>query len=49
MKDADIDYSDIPPLDKTFFTKATAAWPPSKTQLTIRLDADLTGESGPAE
>ena len=41
MKDADIDYSDIPPLDKTFFTKATTAWPPSKTQLTIRLDADV--------
>jgi hypothetical protein len=30
MKDADIDYSDIPPLDKTFFTKATTAWPPPK-------------------
>ena len=41
MTDADIDYSDIPPLDKTFFTKAAAAWPPAKTQLTIRLDADV--------
>jgi uncharacterized protein (DUF4415 family) len=41
MKDADIDYSDIPPLDKTFLTKATIAWPPVKTQLTIRLDADV--------
>ena len=41
MKDADIDYSDIPPLDKSFFTKATAAWPPAKKQLTIRLDADV--------
>jgi uncharacterized protein (DUF4415 family) len=41
MRDADIDYSDIPPLDKSFFTKATAAWPPTKTQLTIRLDADV--------
>jgi uncharacterized protein (DUF4415 family) len=41
MKDADIDYSDIPPLDKSFFTKATAAWPPVKKQLTIRLDADV--------
>jgi uncharacterized protein (DUF4415 family) len=41
MKDADIDYSDIPPLDKAFFTKATVAWPPAKTQLTIRLDADV--------
>jgi uncharacterized protein (DUF4415 family) len=41
MKDAEIDYSDIPPLDKSFFTKATEAWPPAKKQLTIRLDADV--------
>ena len=36
-----IDYSDIPPLGDEFFTKATAAWPPAKQQLTIRLDADV--------
>ena len=41
MKDAEIDYSDIPPLDKSFFTRATEAWPPAKQQLTIRLDADV--------
>jgi uncharacterized protein (DUF4415 family) len=41
MKDAEIDYSDIPPLDKSFFTKATEAWPPAKQQLTIRLDTDV--------
>ncbi len=41
MKDADIDYSDIPPLDKEFLKKATANWPPAKKQLTIRLDADV--------
>ncbi len=41
MKGADIDYSDIPRLDKTFFKKATVAWPPEKKQLTIRLDADV--------
>ena len=41
MKDTDIDYSDIPPLDRSFFTKATVAWPPVKKQLTIRLDADV--------
>ena len=41
MKDTEIDYSDIPPLDKSFFTKATEAWPPAKQQLTIRLDADV--------
>ena len=36
-----IDYSDIPPLGEDFFKKATVAWPPSKQQLTIRLDADV--------
>ena len=41
MRGADIDYSDIPPLDKKFLKKATAAWPPVKRQLTIRLDADV--------
>jgi uncharacterized protein (DUF4415 family) len=41
MKDSDIDYSDIPPLGKSFFTTATVAWPPVKKQLTIRLDADV--------
>jgi uncharacterized protein (DUF4415 family) len=41
MTDAEIDYSDIPRLDKSFLTKATTVWPPTKTQLTIRLDADV--------
>ena len=41
MRDADIDYSDIPALDRTFLKKATTAWPPAKKQLTIRLDADV--------
>jgi uncharacterized protein (DUF4415 family) len=41
LRESGIDYSDIPPLDKTFLTKATAAWPPVKRQLTIRLDADV--------
>jgi uncharacterized protein (DUF4415 family) len=40
-KYAEIDYSDIPPLDKSFFRKATEAWPPPKQQLTIRLDTDV--------
>jgi hypothetical protein len=31
MKDSEIDYSDIiPPLDKSFYTKATQAWPPAE-------------------
>src|SRR5665213_1685517 len=41
MKDSEIDYSDIPALDKTFLKKAAVAWPPTKQQLTIRLDADV--------
>lgn len=41
MSDADIDYSDIPPLDKAFLKKATTPWPPVKKQLTIRLDEDV--------
>src|SRR5438445_13189975 len=36
-----VDYSDIPLLGDEFFTKATQAWPPTKQQLTIRLDADV--------
>jgi uncharacterized protein (DUF4415 family) len=36
-----INYSDIPPLGDESFTKATTAWPPTKKQLTIRLDADV--------
>jgi uncharacterized protein (DUF4415 family) len=41
MRDAEIDYSDIPPLDKTFLKKATTPWPPVKKQLTIRVDSDV--------
>jgi uncharacterized protein (DUF4415 family) len=41
MKNAEIDYSDIPPLDKSFLKKATTAWPLVKKQLTIRIDADV--------
>lgn len=37
-----IDYSDIPELDDNFFKHATQVpWPPNKSQLTIRLDADV--------
>jgi len=41
LHDREIDYTDIPPLDKRFLKKATTAWPPAKKQLTIRLDADV--------
>jgi len=39
MKDADIDYSDMPPLGKTYLTKATVAWPPIKKKPTTRLES----------
>ena len=41
MKESDIDYSDIPPLGDEFFERAKVAWPPTKKQLTIRLDTDV--------
>ena len=41
LKDSEIDYSDIPALDKSFFSKATEAWPPTKQQVTVRLDTDV--------
>lgn len=40
MKDSEIDYSDIPPLDKDFFKKAIL-WPGTKKQITLRLDPDV--------
>ena len=41
MGDEDIDFSDIPELDASFFRKARVVVPPKKQQLTIRLDADV--------
>jgi len=41
LNDANIDYSDSPPLGDEFFEKITVPWPPSKKQLTIRLDEDV--------
>ena len=43
MKDKDIDYSDIPALDNSFFTRPTVQWPPAKQQVTVRLDTDVLG------
>jgi len=41
MTDKDIDYSDIPALDNSFFTRPTVQWPPAKQQVTVRLDKDI--------
>ncbi|KXU90212.1 3-oxoacyl-ACP synthase [Caballeronia megalochromosomata] len=40
MKDADIDFSDIPELDDAFFEQAELHVPP-KQAVTMRLDADV--------
>lgn len=40
MKDSEIDYSDIPQLEKDFFKKAVL-WPGTKQQITLRLDPDI--------
>ncbi len=41
MTDADIDTSDIPPLDENFFANARLRMPKRKESITIRLDADV--------
>ena len=41
LRDANIDYSDIPALDAAFFRDARVVVPPGKKQLTVRLDADV--------
>jgi uncharacterized protein (DUF4415 family) len=40
MKDAEIDYSEIPKLAPEFFKEAIR-WPGPKQQITIRLDPDV--------
>lgn len=41
MRDGDIDYSDIPKLDKSFWKTAKLVMPEPKDRLTIRLDHDV--------
>ena len=41
MTDADIDYSDIPKLDKSFWKTARLSMPEPKDRLTIRVDHDV--------
>lgn len=40
-KDSEIDYSEIPELDREFFQKAVLRMPEPKTTVTIRLDRDV--------
>jgi uncharacterized protein (DUF4415 family) len=41
MSDEDIDTSDIPPLDESFFKEAELKMPRAKPAITIRLDPDV--------
>jgi uncharacterized protein (DUF4415 family) len=41
MKDEEIDYSDIPELDETFFEKAVIVLPQPKASVSIRLDQEV--------
>jgi len=41
MSDAEIDTSDIPPLDENFFANAEVRMPKRKESITIRLDPDV--------
>ena len=43
MSDAEIDTSDIPPLDQNFFANAEIRMPKRKESITIRLDPDVLG------
>lgn len=40
LKDDDIDYSEIPPLDDRYFAEAVV-WPGTKKQVTLRIDPDV--------
>ncbi|MGA2654817.1 MAG: BrnA antitoxin family protein [Gammaproteobacteria bacterium] len=41
MTDQDIDYSDIPELDDSFFSRMTVETPHVKESVTLRLDHDV--------
>ena len=41
MPDADINCSDVPALDKNFFSRAKVRMPKNKKAVSLRLDADV--------
>ncbi len=41
IKDKNIDYSDIPELDKNFWDNAASIYPKGKKAISIRLDEDI--------
>lgn len=43
MPDADVDFSDISKLDKTFFQRARIRMPTRKRSISLRVDPDVLG------
>lgn len=41
MRDEDIDFSDIPELDESFWKNATLRYPQAKERVTMRLDKEI--------
>ena len=41
VRDADVDVSEIPPLDASFFKDAELRLPGAKQSITVRLDSDV--------
>lgn len=41
MRDEEIDYSDIPPLDERFWERAQVRLPDAREPVTLRLDVDV--------
>jgi uncharacterized protein (DUF4415 family) len=41
MRDEEIDTTDIPELDDSFFEKAVIHWPEPKASVTLRVDKDV--------
>ena len=41
LADADIDYSDIPATDASFWAMAEVSEPPGKSMISIRVDTDV--------
>ena len=41
MKEEEINYSDLPPLDDSFFTRAVIELPKPKDAITLRVDHDV--------
>jgi len=41
IQDNEIDYSDIPELDDSFWNNATIVYPENKKPITLRLDTDV--------